>query len=80
MWMVIFFVLAGMLLFAGMLLALSPGKPQPFLDANGKPLPNSISEKVFVEINGVQQGMFIKSKDAASPCCSTCTGACPITS
>ena len=67
MWMVIFVVLAGMLLLAGILLALSPGKPQPVVDANGKPLPNSIAEKVFVEINGVEQGMFIKSKDARQP-------------
>jgi pimeloyl-ACP methyl ester carboxylesterase len=37
------------------------------VDQNGKPLAGSISEKVFVDINGVQQGMFIKSKDTAHP-------------
>jgi len=55
----------GMLV--GVLRLLSPGKPKPFVDENGKPLPGSISEKVFVTINGVQQGMFIKSKDATHP-------------
>jgi pimeloyl-ACP methyl ester carboxylesterase len=55
----------GMLV--GVLRLLSPGKPKPFLDENGKPLPGSISEKVFVTINGVQQGMFLKSRDATHP-------------
>lgn len=44
-----------------------PGKPQPFVDENGNPLAGSISEKVFVNNNGVEQGMFIKSKDATHP-------------
>jgi len=51
----------------GVLLACSPGKPEPFLDENGNPLAGSISEKVFVNINGVEQGMFIRSKDATHP-------------
>jgi len=50
-----------------MLLAFSPGKPEPYLDENGKPLPGSISEKTFININGVQQGMIIKSKDIRNP-------------
>lgn len=44
-----------------------PGKPQPFVAENGTPLSNSISEKVFVNINGVKQGMFIRSKDVTHP-------------
>ena len=51
----------------GVLLAFNPGKPLPFLDENGKTLPGSISEKIFVDINGVQQGMIIKSKDLSNP-------------
>jgi pimeloyl-ACP methyl ester carboxylesterase len=51
----------------GVLLAYSPGKTGPFLDENGKLLAGSISEKVFVNINGVEQGMFIMSKDATHP-------------
>ena len=45
----------------------SPGKPVPFLDDNGKPIPNSISEKIFMNIGGVRQGMFIKSKNKENP-------------
>ena len=44
-----------------------PGKPKPFVDENGKPLAGSISEKVFVNINRVEQGMFIKGKDVNNP-------------
>ena len=44
-----------------------PGKPQPFVDENGNPLAGSISEKIFVNLNGVEQGMFIKGKDATKP-------------
>jgi pimeloyl-ACP methyl ester carboxylesterase len=37
------------------------------VDENGRPLAGSISEKVRININGVEQGMFIKSKDATHP-------------
>ncbi len=49
------------------LLIVSPGQPKPFLDATGKPLVGSISEKLFLTINGVRQGMFIKGKDVRNP-------------
>jgi pimeloyl-ACP methyl ester carboxylesterase len=54
-------------LLVGVLLAYSPGKPEPLVDENGRPLAGSISEKVFVNINGGEQGMFIKSRDATHP-------------
>ncbi len=60
-------LIACMLGLVGLVLVLSPGRPRPFLDEHGRPLPNSLSEKVFVEINGVRQGMFIKSKNTANP-------------
>jgi pimeloyl-ACP methyl ester carboxylesterase len=53
--------------FAILLLSLSPGKIRPILDASGNLVPNSFSEKVFVPINGVEQGMFIRSADTAHP-------------
>ena len=59
--------LVCLLILAGVLLACSKGKPIPFLDENGKPLEGSISEKIYVNINGVEQGMFIKSKDSTNP-------------
>ena len=61
-------LLAFILIFVGILQFWSiPGRPKPYLDMDGNPLPNSISEKVFVNINGIQQGMFIKSKDINHP-------------
>jgi pimeloyl-ACP methyl ester carboxylesterase len=55
------------LLLSGVLLALSQGKVKPFLDKNGNTLEGSISEKIQVNINGVMQGMFIKSKNQKNP-------------
>ena len=56
------FVLVGVLQFWSY-----PGKARPFVDKNGRPLSGSISEKIHVSINGVEQGMFIKSKDVNNP-------------
>ncbi len=52
---------------ACLLIVWSPGKPRAVLDTNGNSLPNSIAEKIWVNINGVQQGMFVRSADAAHP-------------
>jgi hypothetical protein len=59
--------LAGILILVGLLLVWSPGNPEPVLDENGDLLAGSISEKIRVNINGVEQGMFIKSKDINNP-------------
>jgi pimeloyl-ACP methyl ester carboxylesterase len=59
---------SGILILVGILLFWSyPGKPKPFVDKNGHPLAGSISEKTYVNINGVKQGMFIKSKNDKNP-------------
>jgi len=50
----------GLLVLVVALLAVSPGKPNPAV-AGG------LSEKIWVEVNGVRQGMFIRSKDATLP-------------
>ncbi|MEZ4679030.1 MAG: alpha/beta hydrolase [Caldilineaceae bacterium] len=60
-------LLGCLLVLVGLLLAWSPGKPKPFIDKNGKPLAGSIAEKTYININGVAQGIFIKSKDAGNP-------------
>ncbi len=49
------------------LFALSPGKAEPFLDEQGNLIEGSISEKNRVNINGVEQGMFIRSRDVTHP-------------
>ncbi|TAL59785.1 MAG: alpha/beta hydrolase [Bacteroidetes bacterium] len=59
--------LVSILILVLALLAFSPGKAKPFLDKSGKPLSGSISEKIHININGVEQGMFIKSKDSTNP-------------
>jgi hypothetical protein len=41
--------------------------PEPFLDERGAVLANSISEKIRVDINGVQQGMIIRGEDVTNP-------------
>jgi hypothetical protein len=61
-------LLAVVIILVGVLQVWSyPGKPKPYLDQNGKPLAGSISEKVFININGVEQGMFIKGKNLSNP-------------
>ncbi len=60
-------LLISLLVLVGVLLSMSPGTPKPFLDDSGKPLVGSISEKIKVNINGVEQGLFIKGKNARNP-------------
>jgi pimeloyl-ACP methyl ester carboxylesterase len=60
-------LLVSVLALVGVLLLWSPGRPTPFLDAGGKVVAGSISEKIRVNINGVGQGMFIKGKDSSNP-------------
>jgi pimeloyl-ACP methyl ester carboxylesterase len=51
----------------GVLLWYSPGTINPVVDSDGKPVPGSLSEKIWVNINGLEQGMFIQSKDPNNP-------------
>lgn len=65
---IVFAIVLGLLLIlVVVLLFYSPGKTEPFLDKNGKVLAGSISEKTFVTIGGIRQGMFIKSKNKRNP-------------
>lgn len=66
----LFLVGSIILLFAGFMVFLiykSPGTPKPFLDAHGRKIANSISEKIFLDINGSRQGMFIKGENSENP-------------
>lgn len=58
---------AAVLGFGGVMRAISPGVPELLLDAAGRPIAGSLSEKVFVEINGTRQGMIIQSTDVTHP-------------
>lgn len=53
--------------FVGMLRVWSPGEPARLVDGAGQRLAGSLSERVFVEINGIRQGMFIQSRDPSNP-------------
>jgi pimeloyl-ACP methyl ester carboxylesterase len=57
----------GILILITVLLIYSPGKPQPYLDGNGDKIAGSISEKIFLKIGGVRQGMFIRSRNIKNP-------------
>lgn len=61
------FITACILILSGVLLLMSPGKSEQFFDPKGNILEGSISEKIKLTINGIKQGMFIKSKDKNFP-------------
>lgn len=46
---------------------MSPGKLPPLTDANGKVIENSLSEKLKIQIGGIEQGIFIRSENPANP-------------
>lgn len=56
-----------LLILIGVLFSYSPGKIEPYVDAEGKPISGSISEKTFVNIGSVSQGMFLRSRDVNKP-------------
>lgn len=60
-------VLVSTLCLTRLLLWWSPGTTEPFLDDAGDRLPGSISEKLHVPINGVEQGMVIRGQDTSNP-------------
>ena len=45
----------------------SPGKLAPLKDSEGRVLAGSISEKVWLDVNGIQQGMFLRGESADNP-------------
>ena len=67
MWIFISALLAIIAIFLGVLLACSPGKTKLIVGENGRPIVGGISEKIFVNINGVNQGMIIQSRDETNP-------------
>lgn len=61
---VFFGLLISLFLF---LLIKSPGKTEQYTDKSGKVIAGCISEKTFINIGGVNQGMFIRSKNINNP-------------
>lgn len=60
-------IVMGVIAFVAAVFLTSSESPRPFLDQRGRPLAGSISEKVFVEINGARQGMFVKGRSLSDP-------------
>lgn len=70
----IFFVMIIVILFLFVLVGFfvisvfyNSGNPKPYLDKNKKIMANSISEKLFLDINGVKLGLIIKGKNISNP-------------
>lgn len=61
---VVILVVVGLLV---ILVLLSQGQPSPLVDGEGNVIAGSFSEKTFVKINGVEQGMFIRGTNKANP-------------
>ena len=59
--------LAFFLIITSILLIYSPGKIEQYLDDRGNPITGTISEKTFIKIGAVKQGMFIRSKNINNP-------------
>lgn len=51
----------------GLLRAWSPGQPSALVDDRGRQIAGSLSERVFLQINGALQGLIIQSTDITHP-------------
>jgi pimeloyl-ACP methyl ester carboxylesterase len=60
-------ILGAALGIAGLLRAWSPGVPAGLVDDAGQSIAASISERVFVDINGIRQGMIVQTTDVTHP-------------
>jgi pimeloyl-ACP methyl ester carboxylesterase len=68
MWVIVWIGILGIVIIPiCILFLLSSGKTEKFLDSTGEVIPGSLSEKIYVDINGAKQGMFIKSKNVKHP-------------
>jgi pimeloyl-ACP methyl ester carboxylesterase len=63
----LFVFLVVLLSMCGLVAIYSPGRPAVLVDDTGQKIRGSLSERVFVEINGVRQGMIIQSADPSKP-------------
>ena len=61
----IFIIFVSMFIMAAFLNR--PGRLTPLKDTQGNIIPGSVSEKVWIDINGIKQGMFIRGEDIQNP-------------
>jgi pimeloyl-ACP methyl ester carboxylesterase len=57
------------IIFIGILITIlnSPGKLEPLKDGQGNIISGAISEKVWLEVCGIKQGMFIRGENPKNP-------------
>ena len=67
MWIVLPTILLCLATAICIILPPSLGRTKPFTDESGKEIDGSISEKTFVEINGMKLGMYIMAKNSNKP-------------
>lgn len=63
----LFLLLCIIFIFLLVLFINSPGKITPLKDTQGNVIEGSISEKIWVDINGIRQGMFIRGENIQNP-------------
>ena len=65
---IVAFLIVGILFIGSLVVFInSPGELTPLKDEQGNAIQGSISEKVWVEIGGIQQGMFIRGENPENP-------------
>lgn len=68
MWLTLLLLALAVLLAAALLiLPPSAGKVSPVLTDDGRPAENGIAEKIWLPVNGVQQGMILRGGDRTRP-------------
>jgi pimeloyl-ACP methyl ester carboxylesterase len=63
----IFAIIGIFLVGLAAVLICSPGKLAPLKDEHGNIIPGSVSEKVWLDVNGIEQGMFIRGYNPQNP-------------
>ncbi|OTO14659.1 alpha/beta fold hydrolase, partial [Enterococcus sp. 3H8_DIV0648] len=65
--MFIILILCILLLGILTIIVKSPGRLSPLRDEKGRDIPNAISEKIWIDVNGTKQGMFIRGEKPNNP-------------
>jgi pimeloyl-ACP methyl ester carboxylesterase len=67
MFMILLMTIATLCIIFGLLVIFNSGNPKPYTDNNGNVIKGSISEKLYLDINGYKQGLIIKSINTENP-------------
>lgn len=67
MFFILFVILISVVGLCSAFIIISPGQMKPVLNEDGDVIQGSLSEKIFIEINGIEQGAFIRGENSANP-------------